>query len=173
MKNNKSNLLIPVAIVVVLVLILGFVLLRDSILDLFKPNKNALIRIEGFPKEVESTKKIDKNRTIVRSEQEFKDLMKKLFDDENKIQMPQNDFEKNDLYVVNTELNDTRGFRLKIRNIFKDEEKNRFDSVLERQKPGKTCINEEVSNVALDIVKVEKNITNIDAERVDKIIDCE
>lgn len=173
MKKNKSNLLIPVAVIVILVLILGFVLLRDSIMDLFKTNKNALVRIEGFPKEIDSSKKIDKVRVIVRSEQEFKNLMKTLFDDENKIQMPQNDFDRNDLYIATTDLNDTKGYRLKIRSIIKDEVKNKYDSVLERQKPGKTCVYEEITNVALDIVKIEKNIQDIDAERVDKIIDCE
>lgn len=173
MKKNKSNLLIPAAIIVILVLILGFVLLRDSIMDLFKANKNALVRIEGFPREVDSTKKVEKTRAIIRSEQEFKNLMKTLFDDENKVQMPQNDFERNDLYIVTTDLNDTKGFRLKVRSIIKDEVKNEFESILERQKPGKTCVYEETPNIALDIVKIEKNIQEITADRVDKIIDCE
>jgi len=85
--------------------------------------------------------------------------------------MPENDFSRNDLYVVTTDLNDTKGFRLKVRSMNIDD-KNEFQAILERQKPGKTCINDAVSNVAMDIVKISKDIPEIDAERVDKIIDC-
>lgn len=170
MKKNKSNLLIPLIVIVVLIVVLGSILLRDNIVSLFKP-RNAFTKVEGYPREVDSTKPIERTRTIVRSEQEFKDLIKKLFDDENKVPMPENDFSRNDLYVVTTDLNDTKGFRLKVRSMNIDD-KNEFQAILERQKPGKTCINDAVSNVAMDIVKISKDIPEIDAERVDKIIDC-
>lgn len=170
MKKNKSKLLIPLIIVVVLIVILGFVLLRDNIFDLFKP-QNALTRIEGFPREVDSNKKVEKLRRIVKSEEDFKSLMKEIFDDENKIAIPENDFTKSDLFVVTTDLNDTKGFRLKIRSLIKEDENN-YKAILERQKPGKTCVNEAVPNIALDIVKIDKNLPDIETDRVDKIITC-
>jgi len=170
MKKNKSKLLIPLIIVIVLIIILGFVLLKDNIFDLFKP-QNALTRIDGYPREIDSTKKIEKQRRTIKSEAEFKALMKEIFDDENKIAMPENDFSKSDLFVVTTDLNDTKGFRLKIRSLIKEDETN-YKAILERQKPGKTCVNEAITNVAIDIVKIDKNLPEIETDRVDKIITC-
>jgi|APCry1669189000_1035189.scaffolds.fasta_scaffold54770_2 hypothetical protein len=171
MKKNKSNLLIPLIVIVVLILVLGFVLLRDNIFSYFKPYPYALTRIKDFPKVVESTKVSQKTRTIVRSQEEYKSLMKQLFDDENKVAMPENDFSKNDLYVVTTELNDTKGYKFKVRSIVKDDA-GKYEAVLERQKPGDTCVNDAVTNIAMDIVKIDKNIQEIDAEKVDKVIEC-
>lgn len=170
MKKNKSNLLIPLAVVVVLVVVLGGVLLKDNILNLFKP-KDTYVRVEGYPKVIESTKKVEKVRRIVKSQDEFKALMKELFDDENKISMPENDFNKTNFYIVTTETNDTEGFKVRVRALTKVDETN-YDATIERQKPGKTCVNNAKPNVAIDVVKIEKIIATVDADKVDKVIDC-
>jgi hypothetical protein len=171
MKKNKSKLLIPLIGVVVLILVLGGVLLRDNILKLFKP-KDSFTKTEGFPREIDTDMPVAKTRRIIKSEAEYKALVKELFGDENKMPMPENDFEKNDLFVVTTELNSTKGFKFKVKSIIKDETKNEYQAVVERQKPGKNCMNATVTNVVVDVVKVDKNITDIEFDRVDKIVDC-
>jgi hypothetical protein len=171
MKKNKSKLLIPLVVVLVLIVVLGGVLLKDSILNLFEP-KQAFTKTEGYPKEVESAKKVEKYRKIVKSPEEFKAVVKELFDDENKIPMPENNFEKNDLFIVTTELNNTKGFKLKVKSILKDETKNEYQAIVERIKPGKNCVNDAITNVVIDVVKVDKDITDIEFDRVDKIVDC-
>jgi hypothetical protein len=171
MKKNKSKLLLPVVIIIVVILVLGGVLLRDTILELFKPAKS-YVKVEGYPREVESTKKTEKIRVVVKSEQDFKNLMKQLFDDENKLPTPEVDFNKSDLFVATTDLNDTKGVRLIVREMNFIPEDNKYKIYLERQLPGSTCVNEAISNIALDIVEIEKNLPEVDSSRVDKYIDC-
>ena len=171
MKKHKSKLLFPVIIIVLVIVVLGSVLLKDTILNIFKP-ADAYTKLEGFPKEIEVSKPMEKVREVIKSEQEFKALMKKLFDDENKVAVPSVDFEKNDLYVATTELNPTRGVRLRVRDMtyFKDE--NKYKVILENLIPGKYCVNEAVTNISLEVVKIDKNLPKVDSHRIDKYIDC-
>jgi len=172
MKKNKSKLLLPLVVISVLILILGIVLFKDSIFDMFKP-ADTFTRVEGFPKVVESEFPTSKNRIIAKSEQEFKDAIKIIFGDENKIPVPSIDFDRSNLYIVTTELNNTRGFEFKIRSVNINSDGITYESNLERRKPGKNCAFETVKNVALDIAIIDKKITEIEENRIDKIVDCE
>jgi hypothetical protein len=171
MKKNKSKLLIPVVVIVLVIVVLGGVLLKDSILSIFKP-ADAFEKVEGFPKEVETANKVDKVRVVVKSEQDFKNLMKQIFGDENKVAVPQVDFEKNDLYVATTDLNETKGVRLLVREMQFNEKDNKYKVILEQQLPGTNCVNDAVTNIAMDVVKIDKNLPKVDSHRIDKYIDC-
>jgi hypothetical protein len=171
MKKNKSKLLIPVVVIVLVIVVLGGVLLKDSILSIFKP-ADAYEKVEGFPREIETARKAEKVRVVIKSEQEFKNLMKQIFDDENKVAVPQVDFEKSDLYVATTDLNLTKGVRLKVREMQFLEKDNKYKVILEQQLPGVNCVNDAVTNIAIDVVKIDKNLPKVDSHRIDKYIDC-
>ena len=172
MKKNKSNLLIPAVIIVVLVVVLGVVLMKENILDFFKPYPYAMTRIEGFPAVIASTKKIEKQRAIINSKEEFDNLVKNIVDDVNKIKMPNVDFAKNRLLVVTTSTNDTKGFSIKVKSILKNTEQNKLDAVIQLSKPGETCQNPEESNIAIDMVILEKNNGDVSFDKEEKTVEC-
>ena len=76
-KKNKKNLLIPLVVIIVLISVLGVILWKENILDLFKPYPYALTRIDNFPAVVETSNKVtDKKRLVVSSQEEFEKLLK-------------------------------------------------------------------------------------------------
>jgi hypothetical protein len=172
MKKNKSNLLIPAVIIIVLVVVLGVVLMKENILDFFKPYPYAMTRIEGFPTTIASSKKIEKQRAIINSKEEFDNLVKNIVDDANKIKMPNVDFAKNRLLVVTTNTNDTKGFSIKVKSILKNTEQNKLDAVIQISKPGETCQNPEESNIAIDMVILEKNNGDVTFDKEEKTVEC-
>jgi hypothetical protein len=172
MKKNKSNLLIPAVVIVVLILILGFVLMKENILDFFKPYPYAMTRIEGFPTVVVSAKKIEKQRAIINSQEEYDNLMNNILDDVTKVKTPSVDFSKNRLLVVTTSTNETKGHAIKVKSILKNTEENRLDAVILLSKPGETCQNPEESNIAIDMVILEKNNGDVSFDKEEKTVEC-
>jgi len=172
MKKNKSNLLIPAVIIVVLIIVLGFVLMKENILDFFKPYPYAMTRIDGYPTVIANTKKIEKQRVVVNSKEEFDSLMAKILDDTSKVKMPETDFSKNRLLVVTTGTNDTKGYTIKIKSIYKNEEQKKLDAVILLSKPGESCQNPEEANIAIDIVKLEKNNGDVTFDKEERTVEC-
>ena len=172
MKKNKSNLLIPAVVIVVLILILGFVLMKENILDFFKPYPYAMTRIDGFPTVVASAKKIEKQRAIINSQEEYDNLMKNILDDVTKVKMPNVDFSNSRLLVVTTSTNDTKGYSIKVKSILKNTEETKLDAVIQLSKPGETCQNPEESNIAIDMVILEKNNGDVTFDKEEKTVEC-
>ena len=172
MKKNKSNLLIPAVVIVVLIFVLGFVLMKENILDFFKPYPYAMTRIDGYPMIVDNTKKVDKQRAVVNSKEEFDNLMSKILDDTSKVKMPETDFSKNRLLVVTSGTNDTKGYGIKVKSIYRNEEQNKLDAVILLTKPGETCQNAEEANIAIDIVKLDKNNGEVTFDKEERTVEC-
>jgi len=165
-KKNKKNLLIPLIVIVVLISILGVILWKENILDVFKPYPYALTRVDDFPKVVETSNKVnDKKRLIVSSQEEFDKVINELVSDKSKIKIPSIDFNKNRLIIASTETNETLGYSVKISSVIKDDQNKRLNTVVTFTKPGETCINEEKVNIAIDMVTIEKNDYEVDFDR--------
>lgn len=171
MKKNKSKLLIPAIIIVVLIVFLGVVLLKGDVLSIFKPSKNSLTRIDDFPMNVKSTKVVAKQRVIVNSQEELENLMKNILDDTTKVKLPNIDFSKNKLLVVSTATNETSGYGVKIKSIIKANEK-KLDAIIEYSKPGDNCQLESGANVTIDMVKLEKDLGEITFDKEEKTVAC-
>lgn len=172
-KKNKKNLLIPLVVIVVLITVLGIILWKENILDLFKPYPYALTRIDNFPTVVETTNKVvDKKRLVVSSQEEFEKIMEELLSDKSKINLPAVDFSKNRVIIASTETNETTGYSAKISSVVKDEQNKKLNTIITFTKPGETCINEEKTNVAIDIVTIEKNDFEVTFDRETKTKEC-
>jgi hypothetical protein len=94
--------------------------MKENILDFFKPYPYAMTRIDGYPMIVDNTKKVDKQRAVVNSKEEFDNLMSKILDDTSKVKMPETDFSKNRLLVVTSGTNDTKGYGIKVKSIYRN-----------------------------------------------------
>lgn len=172
-KKNKKNLLIPLIVIVVLISILGVILWKENILDVFKPYPYALTRVDDFPKVVETSNKVnDKKRLIVSSQEEFDKVINELVSDKSKIKIPSIDFNKNRLIIASTETNETLGYSVKISSVIKDDQNKRLNTVVTFTKPGETCINEEKVNIAIDMVTIEKNDYEVDFDRETRTKEC-
>ena len=146
--------------------------MKENILDFFKPYPYAMTRIEGFPTVVVSAKKIEKQRAIINSQEEYDNLMNNILDDVTKVKMPSVDFSKNRLLVVTTSTNETKGHAIKVKSILKNTEENRLDAVILLSKPGETCQNPEESNIAIDMVILEKNNGDVSFDKEEKTVEC-
>lgn len=172
-KKNKKNLLIPLVIIVGLIAVLGVILWKENILDLFKPYPYALTRIDNFPAVVETTNKVtDKKRLVVSSQEEFDKVINELLSDKSKVKIPSVDFTKNRVIIASTETNETTGYSVKISSVIKDEQNKKLNSIITFTKPGETCINEEKTNVAIDLVTIEKNDFEVTFDRETKTKEC-
>ena len=121
---------------------------------------------------IANTKKIEKQRVIVNSKEEFDSLMAKILDDASKVKMPETDFSKNRLLVVTTGTNDTKGYTIKIKSIYKNEQQKKLDAVILLSKPGESCQNPEEANIAIDIVKLEKNNGDVTFDKEERTVEC-
>ena len=172
-KKNRNKLLIPLVLIVVLISVLGVILWKENILDLFKPYPYALTRVDNFPAIIETTNKVaDKKRLVVSSQEEFDKVINELVSDKSKIKIPTVDFSKKRLIIASTETNDTTGYSVKIRSVIKDDQTKKLDAIVTFTKPGETCINEEKNNIGIDMVTVEKNDYEVTFDRENKTKEC-
>lgn len=172
MRKGKTNLLIPVFVIVGLIFILGFVLLRENILDFLKPYPYAMKRTEAYPKIVKSTKIIEKTRVVVNSKEEYDAKIAELFDNPAEVPMPTVDFETSKLLIVTSEMNDTEGYRVKVESVIKNEQEQKLETLIRHTKPGETCVNTEEKNVAVDMVILEKNSWDLKFDKVERTEEC-
>ena len=172
MKKNKSNLLIPAVIIIILIIVSGVVLMKGNILNIFKSSGNSLTRIDNFPVIVKSNKKIEKQRDIVNTQEEFNNLMNNILDDSSKVKTPNVDFSKNRLLVVSTATNETTGFGIKIKSILKTGQVGKLDAIIEFQKPGDNCQITNEPNVAIDVVQLTKDSGEITFDKEEKTVAC-
>ena len=146
---------------------------KENILDLFKPYPYALTRIDNFPTVVETANKVtDKKRLVISSQDEFDKVATELFSDKSKINLPKIDFTKNRVVLAATETNETTGYSVKISSVIKDEKNKKLNTIITFTKPGETCINEEKSNIAIDLVTIEKNDFEVTFDRESKTKEC-
>jgi len=170
MKKGKTNLLIPVFVILGLIVVLGYVLLREDILDVFKTY--TLKRIDGYPKVVNSNKLTEKQRVLITSKEEYDAKIAEIFENTSELPLPEIDFEKNNLLIVTTETNDTLGYRIKVDKVVKNEQDQELDIFIVHSKPGETCVNEEKKNVAIDMVSIEKLAWKVKFNKVDTVKEC-
>lgn len=172
MKKNKSNLLIPVIVIVVLIGVLGAVLMKENILDLFDSSKNALTRIEAYPKVIKSNKNIERERAVITSKEEFDALAAKILDNPSELAFPEVNFEKENLLVVTTQKNETTGYTIKVKSAKKNEAENKLEILIQLNKPGESCVNSEEPNIAVDIVKISKDSGQVSFDKEEKTVEC-
>lgn len=172
MKKNKSNLLIPVAVIVVLIAVLGAVLMKENILDLFDTSKNALTRIEAYPKIIKSTKNIERQRSVITSKEEFDALASKILDNPSELVLPDVDFSRENLLVVTTQKNDTTGYTIKVKSAKKNDAENKLEILIQLNKPGESCVNSEESNIAVDMVKIAKDSGQVSFDKEERTVEC-
>lgn len=165
-KLNKMSGLsaLPLIIIIGLILGTGYLLLKDSIdLSFLEVSKDLeMERLENFPKTVSVTKDLDKQRAVIKSEEELINFLSYVSKSKELSLGRKVDFKKEMLIGVSTKTNNTGGYSVKIEKIKVDKKTNNLYITSLITKPSDNCVVTQQLNSAVDIVLVSK--TNMDVE---------
>lgn len=176
-KLNKMSGLsaLPLIIIIGLILGAGYLLLKDSIDLSFLEVDNDLEmeRLENFPKTVPVSENIDKQRTVIKSEEELVDFLSYVSKSKNLSVGRKIDFNKKMLIAVSTKSYETGGYSVKIEKIIKDKETDSLYVTSLITEPGDTCAVTQQLNSSVDMVIVDKTKMNVEFETLRTTDLCE
>lgn len=165
--------LFPIVVLIGLIMGIGYFLLQGEI-SLPKLNRGPTIqRVEGFPTVIYSDREMEKERRVIRSEEELNNFLNYidetgLLDVKEKI-----NFQKNVVIAVTTDSDDKTGRKMKIDEVYEDKEENEILVKFDEIKPGDNCEQEIDRNIAVDMVILSETNMDISFEKVTKVIECE
>ena len=174
--SQKAELrvsLIPLVILIGLILGAGYFLLQGEII-LPKFNKGPTIkRLEGFPTIATIDKVIEKQRRVIKSEEELNEFLN-LVDSNGLLQLKDDvNFEKELILAVSSATNDETGHRIKIRKVYEDSKSKKIIVQVEETEQGDTCKKEPSSNIAIDMVSLSKTDWQIKFDKIIKNEECD
>lgn len=173
--NQRATLkmsLIPLVILIGLILGAGYFLLQGEI-KLPKFNKGPqLRRLEGFPTVIYTDATLEKQRKILKSEQELAEFLNYMDPSGlTEVRSPIN-FDREYLIAVSSDTQDETGHTIKVKKIYQDKEDKTLLVTLEETEEAENCELENDKNVMADVVAISKTDWKVEFERVKKIIDC-
>lgn len=173
--NQKANLrisLIPLVVIIGLILGAGYLLLAGDIkLPKFN-NGPQFRRVDGFPTVIYTDKIIEKQRLVIKSEEELTNFLNAI-DPTGLLEVRETiNFNKEYLVAATTETEQETNHMVRIKKIYEDKEKGTILVSLRETEAGDTCEVEMDPNVAVDIVAISKTETPIDFERVKQVEEC-
>ena len=173
--NQKANLrisLVPLVAIIGLILGAGYLLLAGDI-NLPRFNKGPQFRrVEGFPTIVYTDKQIEKQRTLIKSEEELTNFLNTI-DPSGLLEVREPiNFNKEYLIAVTTETEDKTGNSIRIKKIYENKEKKSMLVSINETTQGETCETEIDKNVSVDIVAVSKTELPLEFDRVKQIQEC-
>ena len=165
--------LLPLAIILVLILGVGYFLLQGEI-KLPKFNRGPQIgRLENFPTVLDTTKDMEKIRKVLKSEAELDEFLNTV-DGENQLSVKEKiNWDKQFVLAVTTSTNEESGHKIKIAKAYENKtDKTLLIRVTEVEKGG-GCDVEKGKNIAIDLVTITKTDYTIEFEREKNIEPCE
>jgi hypothetical protein len=173
--NQKANLrisLIPLVILIILILGAGYLLLEGEI-KLPKFNRGPQIkRLEGFPTIVYTDKEVEKQRKVIKSEQELTEFLN-LIDPSGLLEVRDKiDFNKEYLLAATTGTENETGHSVKIRKVYEDKNNKTLLVSIAEEESGSNCDVEMDKNISVDIASISKTDWTINFDRTKQIIQC-
>lgn len=169
--NNKMHKMsglsaLPLLIILGLIFGAGYFLLKGNIDLSFleQSNKLEMERLENFPTTVGVSENLDKQRVVIRSEDDLIDFLSYVDKSKALSVSEKIDFDKTMLIGVSTKTFDTGGYSIKIEKIYIDKEENKLLVSSMITKPGDNCITDQVLTSAVDLVAIDKTDMEIDFE---------
>jgi len=170
---NLNMSLLPLAIIVVLILGVGYFLLKGEI-KLPQFNSGPQIRrLTGFPVTVNTSAVLEKKRLVITNEQELTQFLNSIDSSGTLVLKDKINFDKEFVIAASTSTNDETGHSLKIKKVYEDKKDNSLTVSIEELGLGKYCELNPVKNVVVDLVAISKTDAKISFERAKKNVDCE
>ena len=176
MIDQKAKLrisLLPVIVIIGIILSAGFLLLSNEF-DVAKMfEKSTLRRIEGFPTIVYTSNDVEKQRLVIKNEQELAELLNKV-DSTGLLEVNESiNFDNEYLIAVSTETENRSGIDVRIRKVEIDTDSNTLKVLIRETELDDSCIEiEEDKYVSLDIVAISKTDMNIEFDREKRVEFC-
>ncbi len=162
--------ILPIVVIILIILGAGFFLMRGEFeLPSFGTDETEVTRINGYPTIVYTENAVEKQRTVIKNSAELEQFLTTV--DPDRLFTPPVegvDFGRNYLIGVSNDLQEESGTTLKVKRIYEDKKDNTLVINIEEVKPGENCPVDMQSNVAVDIVALNKTDKEIVFERVTK-----
>jgi len=177
MTNKQHTILnmslLPLAILLVLIIGVGYFLLKGEI-KLPKFNKGPQIgRLENFPTVLDTTKDLGKMRVVIKSEAELANFLNTV-DGDNQLSVKEKiNWDKQYVIAVATSTNAESGHKIKVSKAYENKEGKSLRIILTETEKGDNCDVEIGKNVAIDLVTITKTDYKINFERVRTFEYCE
>ncbi len=172
-RSVKLNInLIPLFILIAILVVVYFLFLSDT--ELIKIDRAPEVRrINGFPTVAYTEKELEKKRLVITSDEELASFLNYVDESGYLIMREDIDFNKEFLLGVSSSTNPGEGYKIKIRKLYEDKDKNKLIVSIRETEPGETCLFEENKNTTVDLVAISKTGRFIDFERVKEVKECE
>lgn len=173
-QNTILNMsLIPLGIILILILGVGYFLLQGEI-KLPKFNKGPQIgRLENFPVVLETTKDLEKIRKVIKSEAELDEFLNTV-DGENQLNVKEKiNWDRQYVIAVTSSTNEESGHRIKVARAYENKAEKKLLIKITEVEKGEGCEVEAVKNLAVDLVTITKTDYEIDFEREKSFELCE
>lgn len=163
---------LPIILIILLVLGAGYFLMAEDI-KLPKFNQGPQIRrLEGFPTLVYSETPIEKQRRVIKSEEELNEFLNFVDTTGLLTLKEQINFDKEYVIAVTSETEKPDGHEIKIRKVYENKDDGiLLISILETF-PEEGCQVEENPHIAVELVALDKVDLKIDFERIKKELPC-
>jgi hypothetical protein len=177
MTNKQSTVLnmslLPLGILIVLILGVGYFLLKGEI-KLPKFNQGPQIRrLEGFPTTVSTIKEMEKQRKVLKSEAELDQFLNEIDPNGTLIVKSNITWDKEFVIAVTTSLNPESGHRIKIRKVYENKPDKSLQVSLDETEKGQYCEVDNEKNIAVDLAVISKTTWDINFDRTKTIEECE
>lgn len=174
--NDRANLrisLIPLVVIIGLILGAGYFLMEGEVkLDIFNRGPQ-FRRVEGFPTVVYTQLQLDKQRAVLKSEEELTEFLNTI-DPSGLLEVREPiNFDREYLIAVATETEQETEHSIRIKKIYEDKEKNMLLVSIRETEAGETCEIELDDNISVDIVAISKTDMNIDFDRTKQVVECD
>ena len=165
--------LLPLAIILILILGVGYFLLQGEI-EFPKFNKGPQIgRLENFPTVIDTTKTLDKNRKVIRSETELDEFLNSI-DENNQLTVKEKiNWDKQIVIAITSTTNEESGHRIKVAKAYENKSENTLLIKVVETEMGSNCDVEKEKNIAVDLVTLTKTDYIIDFERELRVEECD
>ena len=177
MNKNSDTLyisLLPIAVLVLVILGAGYFLSEGEI-SLPKFGSGIEARsLEGFPATILTSNQLEKQRVVIKSQEELDAFFAKI-DSSGQLKLTNDkvNFAKEYVLAATTDLNETDGYKMKIDKLVEEKENSKILVKLLESEPGDSCEVEKATNVAVDLVAVEKTDFQFEFERDKRTVECD
>jgi len=174
--TSKSQIIkmsfLPLIIIIALILGAGYLLINGEI-KLPKFNKGPQIRrLEGFPTIIYTDKVLDKQRQVIKSDQELNQFLNTVDSTGLLVLKEKINFDKEYLIGVSTKTYDETGHKMKIRKVYEDKNKKTLLVSIIESESEKNCPVEQQTNIPVDLVAISKTDSDIAFERIKDFTLC-
>lgn len=164
---------LPILVLIGLIIGAGALLVGGDLKLPGSDNKLNVTRLENFPTEILTTQVFEKQRLVIKSQEELDKFLASLDPATKPLTVKEGvNFDKEYVIAVTSKTLDVDGHRIKIKKVMGDEANNKLVVVSEFSEPGDTCLPETAQNIVVDMIKIKKTDKTIEFELTKKKEEC-